>query len=177
METKIETARLTLRPFESEDLAVAHGWFGDAEVMRYTPAGPDPSFERTRERLAGYRQHQADHGFSKWAIALPNGSLIGDGGLYHLEETGEIELGFRLGRTHWGHGYASEVAEAWVGAARERFSLQRITAFAHPNNAASHRVLEKTGFRVHGRGVVLGMVAVLYELRMAQVTPRQDGPA
>ena len=39
-----------LRPFEADDLASAHQWFGDAEVMRYTPMGPDQSREATRER-------------------------------------------------------------------------------------------------------------------------------
>jgi ribosomal-protein-alanine N-acetyltransferase len=168
MITKMETSRLILRPFETEDLASAHQWFGDAEVMRYTPMGPDQSRETTRERLAGYRKHQALHGFSKWAIALPNGELIGDAGLLVLEETGEIELGFRLARTHWGCGYASEVAKAWVRAAHERFSIHRITAFSHPDNAASHRVLEKAGFSVRNRGVVMGMPAVSYVLELSQ---------
>jgi len=48
----METRRLILRPFESEDAEAAFVWFGDPIVMRFTPAGPDTSIEQTKARLA-----------------------------------------------------------------------------------------------------------------------------
>lgn len=160
----IETARLVLRPFEIDDLGAAHQWFGDAQVMRYTPAGPDLSLEQTCARINAYRQHQSQHGFSKWVIDTQDGTSIGDAGLFHLGEIGEFELGFRLRTSHWGQGYASEAARAWVRAARDRFALARIVAFAHPENVASMRVLETSGFSVRGQRVVMGMPSTLYEI-------------
>lgn len=55
--TVIETPRLVMRPFEVADVEQAFLWFGDPQVMRYTPTGPDASIERTGERLARYREH------------------------------------------------------------------------------------------------------------------------
>jgi RimJ/RimL family protein N-acetyltransferase len=64
----METRRLILRPFESEDAEAAYAWFGDPIVMRFTPAGPDTSIEQTKARLANYQVHQTEHGFSKWIV-------------------------------------------------------------------------------------------------------------
>jgi [ribosomal protein S5]-alanine N-acetyltransferase len=57
MRLKIETSRLSLRPFESTDAEAAFGWFGDPVVMRFTPTGPDTSIGQTNTRLAKYREH------------------------------------------------------------------------------------------------------------------------
>jgi len=165
----IATERIILQPFAPDAFEAAYTWFGDPYVMRYTPTGPDRSREQTRRRLAEYAEHQALYGFSKWAIALPGGDLIGDAGLLHTKDSGEIELGFRLMRNQWGRGYATEVATAWVEAAREQFSLPRVMAFAHPDNGASLRILEKVGFRYSRYGVMLGMQAVVYESELSPV--------
>jgi len=53
MDSRIETERLILRPFEVSDAEAAFGWLGDPVVMRFTPTGPDVSIEQTRTRLGG----------------------------------------------------------------------------------------------------------------------------
>jgi RimJ/RimL family protein N-acetyltransferase len=166
LEDVIRTPRLILRPFTLADVEQAFTWFGDAEVTRFTPTGPDRSPERTRERIARYCEHQAAHGFSKWLIQeAASGEAIGDSGLLVLEELGfTTDLGFRLARPYWGHGFATEVAAAWVEAAFDDLGLERLTAFAHVENAASLRVLEKTGFRRHAREVVMGMDSITHLL-------------
>ena len=70
MRATIDTSRLILRPFESDDVEAAFGWLGDPTVMRFTPTGPDTSIEQTKARLANYQEHQTVHGFSKWIICL-----------------------------------------------------------------------------------------------------------
>jgi RimJ/RimL family protein N-acetyltransferase len=165
MLTKIETPRLILRPFESGDAEAAFQWFGDPSVMRFTPTGADASVEQTAARLAKYQEHQIAHGFSKWII-LHRGSAcpIGDSGLLVLEEYGRIDLGVRLARARWGQGLATEAASAWVRAAFDQFHLNRLTAFVHPENLAAIRVLEKLGFHIERRGVVMGMNSILFFL-------------
>src|SRR6266446_7804905 len=151
--TTIETPRLILRPFESGDVEAAFAWFGDPIVMRFTPTGPDASIEQTENRIANYQEHQIAHGFSRW-IMLDHrlGRPIGDSGLLKLQEYGRIDLGFRLAQSHWGKGLAAEAASAWVRAAFDDFHIERLTAFVHPRNVASIRVLEKLGFGVPCRG-------------------------
>jgi [ribosomal protein S5]-alanine N-acetyltransferase len=46
----------------------------------------------------------------------------------------------------WGRGYATEVTRFCLVLAGARFGLPLVTAFAHPDNTASRRVLEKAWF-------------------------------
>jgi ribosomal-protein-alanine N-acetyltransferase len=140
----IETSRLILRPFESSDAEAAFAWFGDPIVMRFTPAGPDTSLDQTKVRLTSYQEHQTTHGFSKWIILdCRLGCVIGDSGLLELREYGWINLSFRLAQPCWGKGLATEAASAWVHAAFHDLHLDRLTAFVHPRNYPSIRILEK----------------------------------
>lgn len=163
--TKIDTTRLILRPFEPADAEAAFGWFGDPFVMRFTPTGPDASVEQTKARLLHYHRHQVTHGFSKWVIVdRDSASLIGDSGLLMLDDSGQVDLGFRLAKSHWGMGLATEAASAWVRAAFDQFHLQRLTAFVHPENIASIRVLEKLKFRIERRDTIMGVYSILFSL-------------
>lgn len=162
---RIETPRLLLRPFELIDAEAAHSWFGDPQVMKYTPTGIDESIEKTRARLAEYQTHQAAHGFSKWLILdRESRRPIGDAGLLRLPNEGWIDLGFRLRSSCWGMGLATEAASAWVSAAAGSLGLAALGAFVHPENTASIRVLEKFGFRQERRDIVIGMPSVVYGL-------------
>ena len=161
----IATARLELRPFREDDVQAAHTWFGDAEVMRFMPSGPDRSVQATAERLASYMEHQQLHGFSKWiAIDRATGQPVGDAGLMYLHGTEDVELGYRLRRTEWGRGLATELARAWMRHAFDELSLDRLIAFTHPENDASLRVLDKCGFVFDGRKPVLGMDALVFHV-------------
>ena len=161
----MQTERFILRPFEAADAEAAFSWFGDPIVMRFTPTGPDLSIEHTQARLANYREHQIAHGFSKWIILdrwtkLP----IGDSGLLVLKDYGWIDLGFRLAQSHWGKGFATEVASAWVRDAFDEFHVRQICAMVHPENGASIRVLAKLKFREERRDTIMGMNSILLSL-------------
>jgi len=165
MRTKIETRRLILRPFEPTDVEAAFGWYGDPVVMRLTVTGPDKSIEETKTRLTYFENHQQAHGFSKWVILdAASGLAIGDSGLLVLPECGWIDLGFRLSQPHWGRGLATEVASAWVHAALDEYRIHRLGAFAHPENVASIRVLEKVGFHRQRWDRVMGMESIVFSL-------------
>jgi RimJ/RimL family protein N-acetyltransferase len=165
MQNRIETSRLVLRPFETSDVEAAFGWFGDPIVMRFTPTGPDKSIEETRTRLAEYENHQDAHGFSKWLVLeRHSGVAVGDSGLLGLPEYGWIDLGFRFAQSYWGKGLATEVASAWVRAAFDDFRISHLGAFAHPENVASIRVLEKLGFHAERRDTVMGMDSIVFSL-------------
>ena len=165
MQDRIETERLILRPFETSDAAAAFGWFGDPVVMRFTPTGPDKRIEDTEARLTLFMEHQKAHGFSKWLILhRASGVAIGDSGLLVLKDYGWIDLGFRLAQPHWGKGFATEVASAWVRAAFDELRITRLGAFAHAGNRASIRVLEKLGFNIERRGMVFGMDSIVFSL-------------
>ena len=176
MPDTIETSRLILRPFEEDDAQEAFQWFGDPLVMEFVPGGPDRSIEQTRTRLSNYRTHQAAHGFSKWIIVERASSRrIGDSGLLVLDDYGWIDLGFRLARSSWGHGFATEAGFAWVRVAFGKFQLARLGAFSHQENVASIRVLEKLGFQSERRDTVMGMDSIVFALE-ATSTRTGGGP-
>jgi len=165
MRDLLETERLLLRPFRPEDVEVAFSWLGDVEVMRYMPAGPDTSLGQTISRLVAYREHQLVYGYSKWLVSeRESGEAVGDAGLLWLPGAEDIDLGFRFVKRCWGRGYATEVARAWIDYAFSTLSLHRLTAFAHPENSASLRVLERVGFRRLGPARIRNMVAITYML-------------
>jgi RimJ/RimL family protein N-acetyltransferase len=165
MRLKIETSRLIVRPFQLTDAEASFGWFASPVVMRFTPTGPDTSIDQTKTRLAKYEEHQTAHGFSKWIIVdRSNGHPIGDSGLLVLQDYGRIDLGFRLAQPYWGKGLATEAASAWVHAAFNDLSLDRLTALVHPENAASIRVLAKLRFRVERQDTIMGRNSILFTL-------------
>ena len=85
-----------------------------------------------------------------WSILL-QGTYIGTMGL-HLLPDQLPELGYWLGQPYWGHGYATEAAQAVVAAARIA-GYRALRSRALLTNAASRNVLRKVGFIETGEDV------------------------
>jgi ribosomal-protein-alanine N-acetyltransferase len=174
------TSRLLIRPFTLADIDQAFAWFGDPEVMRFTTGGPDRTRDDTRHRLTRYIEHQEQYGFSKWLIQeRATAEAIGDAGLLILDALSPIpDLGFRFAKLHRGRGLATEVAGAWLHLAFNELRLERVSAFAHVENLASLRVLEKVGFTRLERRDVMGMDSYTYRLMRSEFAAlRGDQPA
>ena len=133
--------------------------------MRFTPTGPDRSLDQTKARLTNYQEHQTTHGFSKWMILDRRlGCAIGDSGLLELREyvldrsrlpTCPTLLGQRAG----------DRGSVCLGSRRfHDLHLDRLTAFVHPENYPSIRILGKLGFHFERRDTVMGMNSILFSL-------------
>jgi RimJ/RimL family protein N-acetyltransferase len=59
--------------------------------------------------------------------------------------TPAVEVGWRLGREHWGHGYATEGARAAIAFAFDELGLREIVSFTAASNDRSRRVMERLG--------------------------------
>ena len=163
VEFPLTSDRLLLRPFEPEDVPAAHVIYRDPEVMRWVGTGPVSRAEQTAAMLAGYIAHQRRHGFSFWAvIEQSTGTLIGDAGLYARAE--HVELGYTLGRSHWGQGYGTEAAAACVHGAFDGLELEELSALVRPENAASLAVVGKLGFAEAGRIYAHGAPHIVFRL-------------
>jgi RimJ/RimL family protein N-acetyltransferase len=161
---RLETPRLTLRPFEPGDLDAIHGVYSDPEVMRWVGTGPVANRTTTARMLDGYTAHQRAHGFSFWAVVeTGTDTLLGDAGL-HRTILGETELGYTLAQSAWGRGYATEAARAWLDAAFTQLDIDEVIALAEPPNRASLHVLEKAGLRRNGTRLAFGREHVLYRV-------------
>ncbi|MFF8828284.1 GNAT family N-acetyltransferase [Streptomyces sp. NPDC015131] len=142
MDVFLETARLRLRTVAESDLDEVVALDGDPEVMRYLNGGRPVTREEVRtgslRRLMGPGFWAAeDRATRAWL------------GWFALEpvEPGVVELGYRLRRSAWGRGYATEGARALVGAAFRDPAVRRVTATTMTVNAGSRRVMEKCGLR------------------------------
>ena len=165
----LETPRLTVRPFMGSDVAAAHVWFSDPEVFRFYKYGPYTLLEQTAERVRQYCAHFEKHGFGKCVVVEKStGIPIGDAGFSFADDIGEVHVGYKLARSHWGKGYATEAAQAWVQHGFDRLGLKRILAFVHPQNAGSIRVIEKLQFSPCSYNRFVGThIELIYELRQA----------
>jgi len=140
----VETQRLILRPLRAGDEPAFLALASEREVARMTSDIPHPLLPS--HARAWLRPNARD---VRFAVEL-HGRMIGSVG-YFERRSGAAELGFWLGRDHWGFGFASEAGAAVV---RYGFSEGRQGAFSSAyfvDNPASGRVLAKLGFESVGR--------------------------
>ena len=165
--TEIETERLLLRQWREGDLEAYARICADTKVMRYLPA--TLSREKSLEQMAGFVRHWEEQGFGLWAVEeRASGKFIGFVGLMRHDDWREgehrTEVGWRLGRAHWGRGLATEGALASVRYGFEGLGLARIISITLPENAASRGVMEKAGLTYRGETRWRGHDVVWYAI-------------
>lgn len=144
----IETDRLLLRRFTPGDLDAFAALNADADVMRYIGDGKLQSRAQTEVRLNAFIEHWEQHGFGLWVtLEKASNEFAGFCGLKYLDNTSEIEVGYRLAKRFWGMGLATEGAAASLVFGFKDLGLDRIVAVVQPENIASRRVIEKIGLR------------------------------
>ena len=149
---RLETVRLELRLFRSDDLEPFSAMNVDPEVMRYIGDGRPQDRARAAETFERMRWHWAEHGFGRWAIErTSDGAFLGFCGVgfptFIAAVATRPEIGWRLAREFWGHGYATEAAIAARDHFFASFPFAELISLAHPGNVASHRVMRKIGMR------------------------------
>jgi RimJ/RimL family protein N-acetyltransferase len=162
------TPRLRLRPRTSADLEACVAMDLDPQVHRfiYLDGPPDP---------ARHRRHLQSRIASGWP---PEGGIwvvewqdepgfLGWCGLFPLEDSGLIEIGYRYVRAAWGQGIASEAGRAVLDHGFRDLGIDPIVAVTHPDNRASQRVLEKIGLKARGRAFHYGLSLAFYHLSRA----------
>lgn len=144
----VETARLLLRPVSTADLDDFAAMNADPDVMRYIGNGKPQTREQTHLRIYAILDHWEQHGFGLCTIVDGvTRAFIGFCGLQYLDNTSEIEVGYRLAKPFWGAGLATEAAKASLRQGFDEFGLNRVVAVVQPGNLASQRVVEKIGLR------------------------------
>jgi RimJ/RimL family protein N-acetyltransferase len=150
MDIYLETERLLLRRFTPDDVGNLTELDSDPAVMRFLTGGkPTPRAAIEREILPRFlRSYTQDGGYGYWAaIEKTTGDFIG-WFAFHPHEGGppdEIELGYRLQRSAWGKGYATEGSRALIDNGFAQLGARRVTATTYQDNLASRRVMEKVG--------------------------------
>jgi [ribosomal protein S5]-alanine N-acetyltransferase len=120
--------------------------------MRYWSSPPLKDREAARTLLSDIHDKFQRREYFQWGIArLKDDTLIGISTLFHVESNNHrAEIGYALGREHWGSGYIQEAVRALLGYAFSELNLHRIEADVDPRNKASIRTLERLGFQKEG---------------------------
>lgn len=140
------TDRMLLRRWRDADREPFAAMNADPEVTEHLQ-GP-LSRERSDDFLDRIEAHWNDHGWGLWAAEVPGRApFIGYVGLWPADylTSGMVEVGWRLAREHWGHGYATEAALEALRFGFTDVGLDEIVSFTVPQNVRSRRVMERIG--------------------------------
>ena len=148
----LETPRLVLRPFSAADAPAIHAYVSDWDVASTTATIPHPYEPGMAEAyVRDVTERQAAGAIAAYAIVeRQHSELVGSIALRLTPEHARGELGYWIGKPHWGKGYVTEAAAAVMRFGFETLGLNRIEAHHLSRNPASGRVMRKLGMRHEG---------------------------
>jgi [ribosomal protein S5]-alanine N-acetyltransferase len=172
----LHTDRLVLRELVKEDALALHRMRSDERVMRHIPRDLEQAVEESEKLIATIAQGRAENSSLTWGITLHDtGALVGTIGYYRLQlEHHRGEIGYLLHPDHWGRGIASEAIVAAVHHGFQVFRFHSIEAVTDPENHASNKLLERSGFilEAHFRENYLRNGKFLDSLVWSKLAPR-----
>ena len=153
------TKRLLLRHFHPSDGESLYHVFGDPQVMHFGNG------VQTKEWVDAWlhtclENYHKTWGFGPYAVVEKHSQeVIGYCGLFFFPDINgqpEVEIGYRLRRSAWGQGYATEAALAVRDYAFETLNMRRLIAIIDPSNRASIHVAERIGMYYEAEVVLEG---------------------
>ncbi|MCW2786723.1 MAG: hypothetical protein JWP74_3240 [Marmoricola sp.] len=141
---RLTTDRLVLRAWQDDDLVPFAALNADPEVMEFFPA---PLTSDEAAEFAGRHQALLEAGEpGVFAVEVAATSeFIGFIGLavprFEAAFTPCVEVGWRLARSAWGHGYAAEGAQAALQHGFGTLGLDEIVSFTSEINRRSRAVM------------------------------------
>lgn len=147
---QLQTERLLLRRYCAADLEPLVALNADPLVMECFPAPLTRA--QTEALIERLETHFDAHGFGFWALEeKSSGAMLGFTGIQHVSFAADfapaVEIGWRLGRSAWGQGYASEAARAALHYAFAQLQLDRVVSFTAVQNRRSRAVMERLGMQ------------------------------
>jgi len=148
----LESERLVLREFTLDDFQDLLDLDSDPEVMKYLtfkkPTPPDKVRKILNRFIEWHSVHGGQLGF--WVAEMKSSQEFI--GWFHLrpaknelENTKRLELGYRLKKSSWGQGFATEGTIALIEKAFVSLKAEEVFADTMKKNIASQRVMEKSG--------------------------------
>ncbi|MEW2588309.1 GNAT family N-acetyltransferase [Streptomyces virginiae] len=145
--SELRTERLALREWRESDLRPWAAMNADPEVRAHFDGVL--SREQSEASVARFQAAIEQRGWGWWAVeVLDTGEFIGFTGLDPVDEdmpfTG-VEVGWRLARSAWGHGFATEAALAAVAFGFDTLALPEVLAVTTATNLRSQAVMRRIG--------------------------------
>jgi RimJ/RimL family protein N-acetyltransferase len=159
----LTSERLILRPFLEKDIDGFAAFCADEETMRFL--GGTLSREDAWRQMAMMLGHWQLRGYGMWALEeRSSGTFLGRVGFHRPEGWPGLEIGWMLGRVHWGVGYAREAARTALAYGFGTLGLEYVISLIHPENARSLKLAETLGEHYSGRTRVRGYDVLIYRL-------------
>ena len=163
---ELQTPRLRLRGWRNDDLDAYAPMCADAEVMRYIGTGVTQTRAEAWRSMASFLGHWQLRGYGMWAVERKDTrALVGRVGFIYPEGWPGFEIGWLLGRPHWGHGYAIEAARAAMAWQQDALGKDRVISLIRPGNERSVKVALALGSTLAGETELLGANSLVYEWR------------
>jgi len=159
----LETDRLILRPMNARDVNAIFAMRSDIDVMRFIREPQSRDESANWIKLVSSRWKREEIGFCAMLEKLSQ-EFVGWCGIWQLQETGELEIGYAVAKQFWGRGFATEAALRFLDYAFENLGNEKTVAVTRPENAASRRVMEKIGMRYDYTGEFYGFELVHYSI-------------
>lgn len=153
VQPELTTRRLRLRTLVEADAASVVALADDPAVSEFLLHMPSPyPPEAATAWIAASIDDWQSGGSPTWAIARRRDAtaMIGAAGLRWSPRHHRAELGYWLGRRHWGHGYAREAAAAVIGFGFEVLGVHRVFAQHLDGNDRSAALLRAVGMVSEG---------------------------
>jgi len=140
---EIRSDRLTLRNWRESDRAAFAALNNTSEVMEdlggpLDRAASDAKFDRYVAAFENY-------GYCRWALEDSDGQFLGYAGVMpsrpHHPLGPHADIGWRLLRSAWGKGYATEAAKASLREVFQRGKLNEVLAYTTADNLRSRAVI------------------------------------
>jgi len=145
----LKSERLTLRPWSFKDVGRCNHYANDARYSEFLTYKLPHTLEETEAFIAG--QILADQNLNRIYVIELGGESIGSIRITFKSEHTIAELGYGIWKPWWGKGIATESVNLLLDASFQNVpQLERVFAFAEPENSASIRVMEKAGFQHEG---------------------------
>ncbi|GAA2887306.1 GNAT family N-acetyltransferase [Streptosporangium fragile] len=144
----ILTDRLVMRRWREADREPFAAMNADPEVMEYFPA---PLTRAESDALVDQLESEFErYGYGRWALEVrATGEFAGFTGLawktFEARFTPALEVGWRLPRSAWGHGYATEAARAALEYGFGPAGQEEIISMTAVGNLRSRAVMERLG--------------------------------
>ncbi|MFF2041468.1 GNAT family N-acetyltransferase [Kitasatospora sp. NPDC058170] len=144
---ELRTNRLTLRRWRDSDLEPWAAMNADPEVREHL--GDLLTSEQSQASMARFEAEFEERGYGWWAVEVQaTGEFIGFAGLDQVDDdmpfTG-VEIGWRLARSAWGRGYATEAALAVLAYGFDTLEFPEILAVTTATNVRSQAVMRRIG--------------------------------
>ena len=149
---RLETPRLILRPPRAADAAAIQAIAALAAVADMTAAIPHPYPPGSARQFIASLQRPAAEG-RDYHVSIERRAdavVMGMAGLFPDPAAPNGQIGYYLGPSFWGEGYATEAAGRLTRYAFENLGVDCLVAHVFTGNAASMRVLAKLGYRPAG---------------------------